>query len=209
MKTITLCPMRVVGNTTNSRNTLDRHPFVARLLQHSELGGADLKSFAAIIDGDLSIRRRHDLVVDGLEYSKLCFVKDGFAVRYKLLRNGKRQIHPEALQEIEELLKRRKALLADDVLGLERAWTDKSELDPAHSTHMADSGTDAFEEDLRLARMESAGNEIAEIEEALHRIHEGEFGICDGCGDPISLDRLRAIPYTRLCLGCKAAEEAA
>jgi CRP-like cAMP-binding protein len=92
MKTITLCPMRVVGNTTNSRNTLDRHPFVARLLQHSELGGADLKSFAAIIDGDLSIRRRHDLVVDGLEYSKLCFVKDGFAVRYKLLRNGKRQI---------------------------------------------------------------------------------------------------------------------
>jgi CRP-like cAMP-binding protein len=71
---------------------LDRHPFVARLLQHVELGTADIKSFVAILDGDLSVRRRHDLVVDGLEYRKLCFVKDGFAVRYKLLRNGKRQI---------------------------------------------------------------------------------------------------------------------
>jgi CRP-like cAMP-binding protein len=70
---------------------LTRHPFVARLLQHNGLSAADLKSFVAIVD-DLSIRRRHDLVVDGSEYRKLCFVRDGFAVRYKLLRNGKRQI---------------------------------------------------------------------------------------------------------------------
>ena len=121
-------------------------------------------------------------------------------------RNGKR-IHPEDLQELEEMLMRRKALLADDVLGLERAWTDNSESDPAHSTHMAESGTDAFEEDLRLARMESAGEEINQIEEALHRIHEGMFGICGGCGEPISLERLRAIPYARLCFACKQSEE--
>jgi DnaK suppressor protein len=122
-------------------------------------------------------------------------------------RNGKRSIHPEDLQELEEMLMRRKAFLANDVLGLERAWTDKSELDPAHSTHMAESGTDAYEEDLRLARMESAGEEINEIEEALHRIHDGMFGSCEGCGDPITVDRLRAIPYARLCLPCKQAEE--
>jgi len=91
MKRITLCPMKNVGNTAFGIK-LDRHPFVTRLLQHVALSAADLKSFAAIIDGDLPIRRRHDLVVDGLEYRKLCFVKDGYAVRYKLLRNGKRQI---------------------------------------------------------------------------------------------------------------------
>ena len=79
-------------DTTAFGGQLNQHPFVARLLQHVELSAADLKSFAAIMDGDLSIRRRHDLVVDGLEYRKLCFVKDGYAVRYKLLRNGKRQI---------------------------------------------------------------------------------------------------------------------
>src|SRR5271169_1620327 len=75
-----------------SRNALDQHPFVARLLQLVDLKAADLKDLDAIIDGEILIRKRRDLVVDGYEYRKLCFVKDGYAVRYKLLRNGKRQI---------------------------------------------------------------------------------------------------------------------
>lgn len=75
-----------------SGKALDRHPFVARLLQHVDLDPVDLKSLDAIIDGEISIRKRRDLIVDGYVYRKLCFVKEGFAVRYKLLRNGKRQI---------------------------------------------------------------------------------------------------------------------
>jgi CRP-like cAMP-binding protein len=71
---------------------LNQHPFVARLLQHVALDTDDLRSLDAIIDGELSIRRQRDLIVDGYEYRKLCFVKNGYAVRYKLLRNGKRQI---------------------------------------------------------------------------------------------------------------------
>ena len=79
-------------DTTATGKSLERHPFVARLLQHVNLNAGDLKSFDAIIDGELSIRRRRDLIVNGCEYRKLCFVKDGYAMRYKLLRNGKRQI---------------------------------------------------------------------------------------------------------------------
>jgi len=75
-----------------SRNALDQHPFVARLLQLVDLKAADLKGLDDIIDGELVIRKRRDLIADGYEYRKLCFVKDGYAVRYKLLRNGKRQI---------------------------------------------------------------------------------------------------------------------
>jgi CRP-like cAMP-binding protein len=77
---------------TKSRVTLDRHPYVTRLLQHAELTTADLDSLDQIIDGEITIRKRRDLIVDGYEYRKLCFVHEGFAVRYKLLRNGKRQI---------------------------------------------------------------------------------------------------------------------
>lgn len=79
-------------NLAASDTRLDQHPFVARLLQHVDLDPVDLRSLDAIIDGQLLIRRRGDLIVDGDEYRKLCFVKDGYAVRYKLLRNGKRQI---------------------------------------------------------------------------------------------------------------------
>ncbi len=75
-----------------SRNALEQHPFVARLLQLVDLKAADLKGLDDIIDGELLIRKRRDLIADGYEYRKLCFVKDGYAVRYKLLRNGKRQI---------------------------------------------------------------------------------------------------------------------
>jgi len=75
-----------------SRTALDQHPFVARLLQLVDLKAADLKGLDDIIDGELVIRKRRDLIADGYEYRKLCFVKDGYAVRYKLLRNGKRQI---------------------------------------------------------------------------------------------------------------------
>ena len=77
---------------TTSRNALEKHPFVTRLMQLVALTAADLKSLDEIIDSELLIRKRRDLVVDGYEYRKLCFVKDGYAVRYKLLRNGKRQI---------------------------------------------------------------------------------------------------------------------
>lgn len=70
----------------------DQHPFVARLAQHVTLDPIDLISLEAIIDGELLMQRRGDLIVDGDEYRKLCFVKNGYAVRYKLLRNGKRQI---------------------------------------------------------------------------------------------------------------------
>ena len=81
-----------MDDVVDPRTDLGRHPFVARLLSHVALSAADLKALEAIIDDEITARRRRDLVVDGYEYRKLCFVKDGYAVRYKLLRNGKRQI---------------------------------------------------------------------------------------------------------------------
>lgn len=84
--------IRAMGRAAPRNASLDRHPFIARLLHNVDLGAADLESLDAIIDGELTIRKRRDLIVDGFEYRKLCFISDGYAVRYKLLRNGKRQI---------------------------------------------------------------------------------------------------------------------
>ncbi len=71
---------------------LEQHPFVVRLLRYVSLSAADVKRLGDIIQGELLIHKRRDLIADGYEYRKLCFVKDGYAVRYKLLRSGKRQI---------------------------------------------------------------------------------------------------------------------
>src|SRR5262249_14184199 len=68
------------------------HPFLTRLKSYMEVTPSDLDHLARLIEADLTVKKRRDLIVDGYEYRKLCFVEDGFAARYKLLHNGKRQI---------------------------------------------------------------------------------------------------------------------
>lgn len=48
----------------------------------------------------------------------------------------------------------------------------------------------------------------AKIREALERLEEGTFGICEDCGEEIPLKRLRARPVTTLCISCKKKQEA-
>jgi CRP-like cAMP-binding protein len=69
-----------------------RHPFVLRLKRYIDLSDSDVASLWRLIETELTVNRRRDLVVDGYEYRKLCFIEDGYAARYKLLRNGRRQI---------------------------------------------------------------------------------------------------------------------
>ena len=52
---------------------------------------------------------------------------------------------------------------------------------------------------------EAAREELAELEAALARIEAGTWGRCEKCGGAIGRTRLRALPETRLCLGCSAA----
>jgi len=48
---------------------------------------------------------------------------------------------------------------------------------------------------------------ILKIKEALERIENGTFGICDGCGEEISFKRLKARPVTTYCIECKTKQE--
>src|SRR5262245_49823448 len=73
-------------------STARGHPFVVRLNRYFVLSDDDLASLWQLFEAELIVNRRRDLVIDGYEYRKLCFVESGFAARYKLLRNGKRQI---------------------------------------------------------------------------------------------------------------------
>ena len=50
---------------------------------------------------------------------------------------------------------------------------------------------------------------IQKIDQALGRIEEGSFGICDDCGEDISIARLKARPVTTLCIKCKSRQEKA
>src|SRR5262249_15671593 len=48
---------------------------------------------------------------------------------------------------------------------------------------------------------------IFKIQEALRRLDDGNYGICEECGEEIRIERLKARPVTTLCIGCKSSQE--
>jgi len=68
--------------------------------------------------------------------------------------------------------------------------------------HMADIGTDNFEQEFTLSLMESEEATLENIETALERIEDGTYGLCEECGVKIPRKRLDAIPYSSMCVKC-------
>jgi RNA polymerase-binding transcription factor DksA len=73
--------------------------------------------------------------------------------------------------------------------------------------HMADAGSDNFEQEFSLDLMDSEKKMLVEINEALRRIDDGAFGVCEGRGESISKARLNAIPWARYCVACAELKE--
>lgn len=73
--------------------------------------------------------------------------------------------------------------------------------------HMADMGTDNFEQEFTLSLMQSEEGTLDRIEGALERIEDGTYGQCEECGTRIPKARLTAIPYATLCVRCASQQE--
>ncbi len=68
--------------------------------------------------------------------------------------------------------------------------------------HMADLGTDNFEQEFTLGLIKNEEEALNEIGNALDRIDQGTFGRCEECHKEIPRARLQALPYTRYCIEC-------
>jgi len=72
---------------------------------------------------------------------------------------------------------------------------------------LVDVATETFEREKGMALESSVHGLLTMVEEALSKIPKGTYGVCEGCGRSIDANRLRAIPYARLCIRCKEHEE--
>jgi RNA polymerase-binding transcription factor DksA len=68
--------------------------------------------------------------------------------------------------------------------------------------HMADLGTDNFEQEFTLGLIQNEEQALDEIGAALDRLDQGSFGRCEECHKEIPRVRLQALPYTRYCVDC-------
>lgn len=73
--------------------------------------------------------------------------------------------------------------------------------------HMADLGSDNFEQEFTISLMQTEEGTLSAIEAALERVEDGTYGQCEECGIAIPKTRLNAIPYAPLCVKCASAQE--
>jgi RNA polymerase-binding transcription factor DksA len=72
---------------------------------------------------------------------------------------------------------------------------------------LMEDGTDAFDRQFALSVAGSEQETVAEIDNALRRLEEGVYGVCEGCGCLVGRERLWALPFTRLCVKCQSEAE--
>ena len=118
----------------------------------------------------------------------------------------------QELKKFEDLLLSKRDELVGDIGQLRKGSMDTTLTEAAgdlstHAYHMADQGTDAEEREKSFYFASKSGRFLYHIDEALRRIKDGTYGICESCGHDISVARLEAVPHARLCISCKEKEE--
>src|SRR5262245_47152206 len=66
----------------------------------------------------------------------------------------------------------------------------------------ADMATEIYSEDVAIEMLENEAQVLSEVLDALDRIQQGTFGRCEQCEQPISRERLEALPHSRFCAQC-------
>lgn len=94
-----------------------------------------------------------------------------------------------------------------DELSRQIAFLRGASLTRSDEVNPEEDGSDAFERQLALKLASNEGDAIFEIDEALQRIKDGVYAICQDCGCIVNSARLKALPFVRRCVECKRVAE--
>ncbi len=106
------------------------------------------------------------------------------------------------LNEFRQMLLDKRRMLVGDMTGMHNEafrGADQGDLSTM-PVHMADVGTDNYEQEFTLGLLESERKLLRDIDEALGRLDAGTYGICLGTGKVIGQARLRAQPWAKYCI---------
>jgi len=120
----------------------------------------------------------------------------------------KRKFTKKELEEFKKIILKRKEEILDEIKHLSEDTLKKSQKDASgdisgYAYHMADVATDTYDREFSLELVSNSREILYELDEALKKIEEGTFGICESCKMPISKARLKAIPQAHLCIKCQ------
>ena len=115
------------------------------------------------------------------------------------------EMHRGLLLRLRDRIVDEISFLAND--SLNRSQKDSSGDLSSHSFHMADQGTDNFDREFAANLLSSEQDVLYEIDEALRRIDQGTYGICEMSGKPIEKERLKFLPFARYSVAVQSEME--
>ena len=124
----------------------------------------------------------------------------------------KKRYTKKDLKDFKKIILSRKEELVDDIKHISDDTLKKSQKDAAgdisgYTYHMADVATDTYDREFSLGLASNERQVLYELEDALKKVEDGTFGICESCKCLITKTRLKAVPQARLCVKCQEKKE--
>jgi len=124
----------------------------------------------------------------------------------------RKKLSKKELEYFKTLILKIKEKVLAEIEHISEDTLKKSQKDAAgdisgYTYHMADVASDTYDREFSLGLVSNEREALYELDDALKRIEEGAFGICEECKSPITKTRLKAVPYARLCLKCQERKE--
>jgi RNA polymerase-binding transcription factor DksA len=147
-------------------------------------------------------------IIDGLRFVFVFLDKpSGGSIGSSASGRGRNSMKKSESKVYKELLLAMRSRLRGDVNAMADAALTKTRAEASGDLslmpiHMADVGTDNYEQEFTLALMQNEEGVLGLVESALERIEDGEYGTCQECQGRIPKTRLSAIPYTAYCIKC-------
>jgi RNA polymerase-binding protein DksA len=120
-------------------------------------------------------------------------------------RTKKSRLTAATIERFRQMLLKKRYEIFGNVSEMEGEALKQSRLDASGDLssmpiHMADIGTDNYEQEFALGLMDGERKLLHAIDNALQRIEDKTYGICEGTGKPIRKARLEAQPWARYCV---------
>ena len=117
----------------------------------------------------------------------------------------------EQVKQFRQLLITERAKLAEEIKSIARdVSTSPREASgdlSAYTVHLADMAADTYDRELSMNIVSSEQEILYQIDDALKRLDDGSYGTCLQCSQPITMSRLKAVPYASLCISCQRVKE--
>ena len=124
----------------------------------------------------------------------------------------KKKLNKKDLEYYKKLIMKIKENVLDEIKCISEDTLRKSQKEASgdisgYTYHMADVASDTYDREFSLGLASNERQSLYELDDALKRIEEGTFGVCEECKSSIAKNRLKAVPFARLCVKCQEKKE--